>query len=491
MYLKNKILCLYLSIILTLIITVKCQYNNYQPQGGVIHFYTENDGETNETGESGFNSQNSSENNKSSKLPPVNVNRHTSSISYSSASPSTSTSTSRSSSSPTHSPSSSHSSNSNSEDSNKSVKQLPKSNDDNGSNAVNDNINKNITQINENTSSPSSVKLTSVEKTKPESINKKPILRDDLNLIKWSEFDHYGFKIAISTPNVFDDDSVVNIKWETVNNFEPSSNIVIELHTNLTRRSNYLAYQTTETIVIDDNIPSDIREINWNPNIKLKKNENYFIRIWAYTNNNTATMSGLCIWSINNLIQEDSKPKKETQQGKGLFKKIAFPGIGALLCFTVIGHFVLEDRKEKKYKQLNDDDYSEVDSHDGLKNRGESIYYDAIKTEQNTINLLNSAHPLPQPWELEAKRKYQNKLNQSLSDGSSNNSPGNNEVSIVLNDTNQPISLTIEKPTISKLQKIPKYPENIVQTRQHHHHHHKHKHSSSSSSNDSHRALLH
>ncbi|ORX57159.1 hypothetical protein BCR36DRAFT_345072 [Piromyces finnis] len=336
-------------------------------------------------------------------------------------------------------------------------------------------------------------KTVRVEKAKAELIDKHQILKEDLTLVKWSEFDHHGFNITISTPNVFNEDSIVNIKWKTVDEFEPSSSIKIELHANLTRRDDYIAYPTTETIIIDDNIPSDINEVNWNPYIKFKKNEKYFIRVWAYTNNNTATMSGLCLWSVNTILVEDiEKVKTDNVEGnKNYFKTVGFPAIGALLCFTVIGHFVYESKKNNKYHNISGNN-SDVDSHDGLNNyRGEQIYYDAIKVEESERN-----YSLPQPWELEAKRKLtltrqNNQL--SLSDGSDNyqrlidGSDNYEDISVVLDEeNNEPISLTIEKPSIPKLPKLPKYPiDNPLQNRQHHKHHHHHRHNSSVSSYDS------
>ncbi|OUM60772.1 hypothetical protein PIROE2DRAFT_21049 [Piromyces sp. E2] len=333
------------------------------------------------------------------------------------------------------------------------------------------------------------------EKAKAKAIDKLPIEKEDLKLIKWNEFDHHGFNITINTPNVIDDNTIINIKWRTIDNLKPSSSIKIELHTNLTRRDSYMVYPVTETISIDDNIPKEVTEISWNPYVKFKKNERYYIRVWAYTNNNTATMSGLCLWSINDILP-DKNVETQTTKGTNYFKTVAFPAIGALLCFTVVGHFVYESKKANKYHSLNDNN-SDADSQDGLNNKGEKIYYDAIKIEENE---RNNFHTLPQPWELEAKRKLtltrQNNQS-SLSDGSSNyqrlidSSDNYEDISIVLNEArnnNDPISLTIEKPSIPKLPKIPKYQvNNPVQSRSHHHkHHHHHHHSSSGGSYDSH-----
>jgi len=344
----------------------------------------------------------------------------------------------------------------------------------NNSNGDNKSTN-NDSQDNSNSSS-----LIRIEKAKAERIETIEIEKADLGLIRWNEFDKNGFKIAISTPNVFDENSVVDIKWQAIDGMEPSSTIKIELHTNLTRKNDYFAYPTTETIVIDDNIPSNVNEINWNPYLKLKKNEKYFIRVWAYTNNNTATMSGLCIWSINDLLSEDKNTKTTKNNKASIVKLITFPTIGALLCFTVIGHFVHQNKQYKKYKSVNG--YSDGDSEDGFANKGENIYYDAIKVEGNT-----GYNTLPQPWELEARRKHMMMHNQaSLSDGSIQPKLGNgNEIfdNVNLNETNynEPISITIEKPQSIKIQKKVNGPT-TNSIRSHHHHHH----NSSGNSYDSH-----
>ena len=209
-------------------------------------------------------------------------------------------------------------------------------------------------------------------------------------------------------------------------------------------------------------------------------------------------MSGLCLWSINDLLPDkEVEEESTTTNGTNYFKTVAFPAIGALLCFTVVGHFVYESKKANRYHNLNDSE-SEVDSQDGLNNKGERIYYDAIKIEENE---RNNYHTLPQPWELEAKRKLtltrqNNQNNQSsLSDGSNyqklvDNSDNYDDISVVLNEAkynNDPISLTIEKPSVPKLPKMPKYQvDNPIQNRTHQHkHHHHHHHSSSGSSYDS------
>jgi len=306
------------------------------------------------------------------------------------------------------------------------------------------------------------------KKAKAETLEKYPIEDEDLSLIKWSEFDHNGFKIAISTPNVFDETAVINIKWQAVNNLKPSSSIKIELHTNLTRRNDYTIYPTAETIIIDDNIPNNVNEVNWNPNVKFRKYEKYYIRIWAYTNSNTATMSGYCLWSINDVLPEDDLDIEEVVPKKGgKIKKVAFPCIGALLSFTVIGHFVMQSKEtNNKYKNLEDEE-SDINSHDGLTDRGEHIYYDAIKIEGNERNNL---HQLPQVWQIEAKKK-QNKDNQSsLSDNSSNyqkmidDSENFDDISAVLGEGQEPFSITIEKPVQQKIQKKTKYEIKNVQT---------------------------
>ncbi|ORY25701.1 hypothetical protein LY90DRAFT_706260 [Neocallimastix californiae] len=363
----------------------------------------------------------------------------------------------------------------------------------NNSNGDNKSTN-NDSQDNSNSSS-----LIRIEKAKAERIETIEIEKADLEISNLKivsniffflkkmliiNLDKNGFKIAISTPNVFDENSVVDIKWQAIDGMEPSSTIKIELHTNLTRKNDYFAYPTTETIVIDDNIPSNVNEINWNPYLKLKKNEKYFIRVWAYTNNNTATMSGLCIWSINDLLSEDKNTKTTKNNKASIVKLITFPTIGALLCFTVIGHFVHQNKQYKKYKSVNG--YSDGDSEDGFANKGENIYYDAIKVEGNT-----GYNTLPQPWELEARRKHMMMHNQaSLSDGSIQPKLGNgNEIfdNVNLNETNynEPISITIEKPQSIKIQKKVNGPT-TNSIRSHHHHHH----NSSGNSYDSHVSLL-
>jgi len=307
------------------------------------------------------------------------------------------------------------------------------------------------------------------KKAKAEALEKYPIEDEDLSLIKWSEFDHNGFNIAISTPNVFDETAVINIKWQAINNLKPSSSIKIELHTNLTRRNDYTIYPTAETIIIDDNIPNNVNEVNWNPNVKFRKYEKYYIRIWAYTNSNTATMSGYCLWSINDVLPVDELDIEEVVPKKnGKIKKVAFPCIGALLSFTVIGHFVMQSRNtENKYKNLEDEE-SDINSHDGLTDRGEQIYYDAIKIEGNERSNL---HPLPQVWQIEAKKKQNKDYHQaSLSDNSSNyqkmvdDSESFDDISAVLGEGQEPFSITIEKPVQQKIQKKARYEIKNVET---------------------------
>lgn len=300
-----------------------------------------------------------------------------------------------------------------------------------------------------------------IRKAKAEALEKYPIDEDDLTLLKWGEFDYNGFKITISTPKEFNDNAVVNIKWQTAANVKLSSTIKIELHTNLTRRNDFTVYPTTETITIDDSIPADIKEVNWNPNIKFKKNEKYYIRIWAYINNNTATMSGLCIWSINDLIEEEVKETNVSTKKGVTVKSIAFPCIGALLSFTVIGHFVMQSREQKRYYKRCSNDEESVTSQDGLNdNKGESNNYNTIQ-----IDGSESYHQLPQLWQLEAKKK-QNMINheESLSDGNSvfnrdnsNNLDEQNAQFEFDNTPQKPFSIIIEKPEQQKLQKITKY----------------------------------
>ena len=92
----------------------------------------------------------------------------------------------------------------------------------------------------------------------------------------------------------------------------------------MTRRNDYTIYPTAETIIIDDNIPNNVNEVNWNPNVKFRKYEKYYIRIWAYTNSNTATMSGYCLWSINDVLPEDDLDIEEVVPKKGgKIKKVA------------------------------------------------------------------------------------------------------------------------------------------------------------------------
>jgi len=327
----------------------------------------------------------------------------------------------------------------NSAASNNSASNLPENNQNN------DSVN---TQTNSNN-------LERIEKAKAERIEGLEISNEELGLIKWNEFDKPGFSVAVSTPKEFDENSIVDIKWQALDNMVPSSTIKIELHTNLTRKNDYMAYPTTETIVIDDNIPSNVNEINWNPYLKLKKNEKYYIRVWAYTNKNTATMSGLCFWAINDLISENKI--EEPTKHSNTVKLIAYPTIGALLCFTVVGHFMYENKRAKKYKSVEDDS-SETDSRDGLINAN-NISYDTIRSEGNL-----SYNTLPQPWELEAKRKHmKNNRQHNLSDENINMKRGikdKNYNIVNLNDryNNGAISITVEKPQNSKFQKIPKYP---------------------------------
>jgi len=308
------------------------------------------------------------------------------------------------------------------------------------------------------TNDADSNKIKTIKKAKAQELEKYPIVEDDLNLLKWGEFDYNGFKITISTPKEFDDNAVVNIKWQAAPNIKLSSSIKIELHTNLTRRNDFTVYPTTETITIDDNIAADVNEVNWNPNIKFKKNEKYYIRIWAYINNNTATMSGLCIWSINDLIKEEVKKTKVDNKKGVTIKSVAFPCIGALLSFTVIGHFVMQSKHQKRYYRRCNDDKESVTSQDGLNdNKGESNDYNTIQ-----INGGEGYHQLPQLWQLEAKKKQSMIEQDSLSDNNSINKENSGNIDdqnakYEFDSPQKPFSIIIEKPTQQKLQKITKY----------------------------------
>jgi len=447
------------------------------------------DNSSNSSGNSTERKSSDSSSNSSGDSSSRNTSDNSSKSSGSSSKSSGNSSNSSGSSSSNSSKNSSSNSNSNT-NKNQGVISSATSNNSNNDKLIetkdNNGLNQSINNDSQNNTNSSS--LIRIEKAKAERIETIEIEKADLGLIRWNEFDKNGFKIAISTPNVFDENSVVDIKWQAIDDMEPSSTIKIELHTNLTRKSDYFAYPTTETIVIDDNIPSNVNEINWNPYLKLKKNEKYFIRVWAYTNNNTATMSGLCIWSINDLLSDD-KDTKTTKSKKGsIIKLITFPTIGALLCFTVVGHFVHQNKKTKKYRSVSNG-YSEVDSEEGFANKGENIYYDAIKVEGNP-----GYNTLPQPWELEAKRKHMMMHNQaSLSDGSIQPKLGDNNenfVDVKLNEAryNEPISITIEKPQSIKIQKKVNGPT-TTSVRSHHHHHHHHN-SSNGASYDSNASLL-
>jgi len=465
----------YIFIIFSLlIIAIQCQSKDEEIEPKVIGSSNNKSTQSNNSSNS---SSNSSSNNSSSNSSSNSSNNKTSQSSGNSKSSSNTN---------TSSGTSSQSTQSNGTNNNNNANEVAK---DYAISENNSDLNENSSLMNTTSTESNTSGIYKVEKAKAEKIDTLPIEKEDLSAIRWSEFDHYGFKIAISTPNEFNDDSVINIKWQAVEDMEPSSTIKIELHTNLTRRNDNIAYPTTETIIIDDNIPNNINEINWNPYLKLKKNERYYIRIWAYTNHNTATMSGLCLWSINDLLQ-DKVTTETTTTKRNIYKTIAFPAVGALLCFTVIGHFVMESRKSKKYRSINNDS-SDADSQDGIANRGENIYYDAIKTEGN-----EGFCTLPQPWELEAKRKHMYNNQSSLSDGSTYQKIGDSQLNyenVILNEArgnNDPITLTIEKPESTMVQKIPKFPvDNPASIRSHHHHHHHH-HSSSGSSCDSNVPLL-
>jgi len=109
-------------------------------------------------------------------------------------------------------------------------------------------------------------------------------------------------------------------------------------------------------------------------------------------------MSGLCIWSINDVIPEKKEEEVKVSKKGVKVKTIAFPCIGALLSFTVIGHFVMQSKHNKKYYKRCSDEES-VSSQDGLNdNKGESNYYNTIQIDVNEGN--GSFHHLPQLWQL-------------------------------------------------------------------------------------------